>query len=265
MRLTGATALVTGGSSGIGAATARALAGAGARLLIAGRDPARLRTVAGQTGGIALACDLAAPGGPADLAAAAQRAAATLARAPGAGETTAGIDILVNNAGVGWAGPIGEIAAEKIAELVTVNLTAPMQLTRLLAPGMIAQGRGRVVFVSSIAATGVRGEAVYSATKAGLGSFAESLAYELNGHDVRVSVVVPGVIDTPFFDRRGRPYGRKRPGPQPPERVARAIMSCLERDRGVCYVPRWMRLPAWLHGAAPGTFRALATRFGDPG
>jgi short-subunit dehydrogenase len=265
MRLTGAIALVTGGSSGIGAATARALAGAGARLLIAGRDPARLRAVASRTGGIALACDLAAPGGPADLAAAAQRAAAALPPAPGAGETTAGIDILVNNAGVGWAGPIGEIATEKIAELVTVNLTAPMQLTRLLAPGMIARGQGRVVFVSSIAATGVRGEAVYSATKAGLGSFAESLAYELNGHNVRVSVVVPGVIDTPFFDRRGRPYGRKRPGPQPPERVARAIVSCLERDRDVCYVPRWMRLPAWLHGAAPGTFRALATRFGDPG
>jgi NAD(P)-dependent dehydrogenase (short-subunit alcohol dehydrogenase family) len=265
MRLTGAIALVTGGSSGIGAATARALAGAGARLLIAGRDPARLRAVASRTGGIALACDLAAPGGPADLAAAAQRAAATLPPAPGVGGTTAGIDILVNNAGVGWAGPIGEIATEKIAELVTVNLTAPMQLTRLLAPGMIAQGRGRVVFVSSIAATGVRGEAVYSATKAGLGSFAESLAYELNGHDVRVSVVVPGVIDTPFFDQRGRPYGRKRPGPQPPERVARAIVSCLEHDRDVCYVPRWMRLPAWLHGAAPGTFRALATRFGDPG
>jgi NAD(P)-dependent dehydrogenase (short-subunit alcohol dehydrogenase family) len=265
MRLTGAIALVTGGSSGIGAATARALAGAGARLLIAGRDPARLQAVAGQTGGIALACDLAAPGGPADLAAAAQRAAAALPPAPGAGETTAGIDILVNNAGVGWAGPIGEIATDKIAELVTVNLTAPMQLTRLLAPGMIARGQGRVVFVSSIAATGVRGEAVYSATKAGLGSFAESLAYELNGHNVRVSVVVPGVIDTPFFDRRGRPYGRKRPGPQPPERVARAIVSCLERDRDVYYVPRWMRLPAWLHGAAPGTFRALAARFGDPG
>ena len=122
---------------------------------------------------------------------------------------------------------------------------------------MVARGRGRVVFVSSIAgATGVRGEAVYSATKAGLGSFAESLAYELDGHDVGVSVIVPGVIDTPFFDRRGRPYGRKRPGPQPPERVARAIVACLEHDRGVSYVPRWMRLPAWLHGAAPGTFRA---------
>ena len=149
---------------------------------------------------------------------------------------------------------------------MAVNLTAPMQLTRLLVPGMVARGRGRVAFVSSIAgATGVRGEAVYSATKAGLVSFAESLAYELDGHDVRVSVIVPGVIDTPFFDRRGRPYGRKRPGPQPPERVARAIVACLEHDRGISYVPRWMRLPAWLHGAAPGTFRALASRFGDPG
>ena len=264
MRLTGAVALVTGGSSGIGAATARALAAAGARLLIAGRDPSRLAAIAGQTGGIALTGDLAAPEGPAGLAAAAQRAAATLSPAPGDDE--AGIDILVNNAGLGWAGPIGDITAEKVAELVAVNLTAPMQLTRLLLPGMVARGRGRVVFVSSIAAaTGVRGEAVYSATKAGLASFAESLAYELDGHDVRVSVIVPGVIDTPFFDRRGRPYGRKRPGPQPPERVARAIVACLEHDRGVSYVPRWMRLPAWLHGAAPGTFRALATRFGDPG
>ena len=266
MRLTGAVALVTGGSSGIGAATARALAAAGARLLIAGRDPARLRAVADQTGGIALAGDLAAPDGAAGLAVAAQEAAATLPPAPGATGSTAGIDILVNNAGLGWAGPMGDITAEKVAELVAVNLTAPMQLTRLLLPGMVARGRGRVVFVSSIAgATGVRGEAVYSATKAGLVSFADSLAYELDGHDVGVSVIVPGVIDTPFFDRRGRPYGRKRPGPQPPERVARAIVACLEHDRGISYVPRWMRLPAWLHGAAPGTFRALATRFGDPG
>jgi NAD(P)-dependent dehydrogenase (short-subunit alcohol dehydrogenase family) len=68
MRLTGTVALVTGGSSGIGAATARALAAEGARLLIAGRDPVRLQAIAGQTGGIALAGDLAAPDRPADLA-----------------------------------------------------------------------------------------------------------------------------------------------------------------------------------------------------
>lgn len=266
MRLSGAVALVTGGSSGIGAATARSLAAAGARVLVAGRDPGRLRVVAHETGGVALPCDLAAAQGPADLAGAAVRAAEALRPWPAADGDVAGIDVLVNNAGLGWAGPIGNIPAEKVAELVAVNLTAPMQLTRLLMPAMIARGRGRVVFVSSIAgATGVRGEAVYSATKAGLGSFAESLAYELNGQDVRVSVVVPAVIDTPFFDRRGRPYGRKRPGALPAERVARAIMSCLEHDRAVAYVPGWMRVPTWLHGTAPATFRALASRFGDPG
>jgi short-subunit dehydrogenase len=267
MRLSGAIALVTGGSSGIGAATARSLAAAGASVLISGRDPARLQAVARETGGVAIPADLAAATGPADLADAALRAALTLRPGPGspAGDGPV-IDILVNNAGIGWAGPMGKITAEKVAELVAVNLTAPMELTRLLTPGMISRGRGRVVFVSSIAgATGVRGEAVYSATKAGLGSFAESLAYELGEHGVGVSVIVPGVIDTPFFDRRGRPYGRNRPVPLPAGRVAKAIVSCLERDRDVVYVPRWMRVPAWLHGAAPSTFRVLAGRFGDPG
>lgn len=251
MRLRGMNALITGGSSGIGAATARALAAAGARPLIAGRDPARLQAVARETGGVALPADLSDAVSVRSLADAATRTA------------DGGVDILINNAGVGWAGPLTEIPPEKVAELVAVNLAAPIELTRLLMPTMIARGRGRVVFVSSIAgATGVAGEAVYSATKAGLRYFAESLRYELDGRGVRVSVVVPGVIDTPFFERRGRPYARKRPAPIPAQRVAEAIVSCLGRDRDVVYVPGWMRGPAWLHGTAPAAFRALAARFG---
>jgi len=82
---------------------------------------------------------------------------------------------------------------------------------------------------------------------------------------VAVSVIVPGVIDTPFFDRRGRPYGRARPAPIPAGRVAAAIVSALEHERPVVYVPGWLRFPAWLHGTAPGAFRVLAARFGDPG
>jgi short-subunit dehydrogenase len=254
MRLSGAVALITGASSGIGSATAVALAGAGARLLLAGRDQARLAEVAGRTSGLALTADLCATGGPAALAHAA------LAAAPD------GIDILVSNAGLGWAGPFAEISAEKVCELVMVNLTAPIQLTRLLLPGMTQRGRGRVVFVSSIVGvTGVACEAVYAATKAGLGTFAESLAYETRCHGVGVSLIVPGVIDTPFFDRRGRPYGRRRPAPIPAHRVARAIVSALEGDRDVVYVPRWLQLPAWLHGAVPLAFRSLAARFGDSG
>ena len=252
MRLDGAVALVTGGSSGIGAAAARALSAAGARPLVAGRDLARLQAVATETGGLALAADLAAADGPAKLAAAASEAA-------GAG----GVDLLVNNAGLGWAGPIGQMTAEQVAGLVAVDLTAPIQLTRLLAPGMVARGHGHVVFVSSIAgATGVRGEAVYSAAKAGLACFAESLSYELAGRGVGVSVIVPGVIDTPFFERRGTPYDRRRPAPLPPQRVASALVSAVERDQSLVFVPRWMRFPAWLHGALPGTFRRLAARFG---
>ena len=171
--------------------------------------------------------------------------------------------MLVNNAGIGWAGPVGQMTAEQVIELIAVDLTAPMQLTRLLMPGMAARGRGHLVFVSSIAgATGVRGEAVYSAAKAGLGCFAESLAYDLAGRGVGVSVIVPGVIDTPFFEHRGRPYGRRRPAPLPAQRVARALVRAIEREQSEVYVPRWMRLPVRLHGTLPGTYRRLAGRFG---
>jgi short-subunit dehydrogenase len=242
MRLEGTVALVTGGSSGIGAATARALAAAGSRPLVAGRDAGRLSDVARQTGGAALAADLATADGPAALAAAALEAA-------GLG----GLDLLISNAGRGWAGPIGEMPEGRDRELIELNLTAPVQLARLLVPAMAARGRGHVVFVSSIAgATAVRGEAVYSAAKAGLACFAESLAHELAGTGVGISVIVPGVIDTPFFERRGRPY----------DRVATAITAAVTADRRVVYVPGWLRFPAWLHGAAPGTFGRLARRFG---
>jgi short-subunit dehydrogenase len=250
MQLSGATALVTGASSGIGTAIAVALAAEGASLLLAGRDEARLARVAEQTGGVPLRADLAAPDGPAELAAAALAAAGH-------------IDLLVSNAGVGWAGPIERLTAAKADELLTVNLAAPIQLTRLIAPGMAARGRGRIAFVSSIAgATGVRGEAVYAAAKAGLACFAESLAYELADRGVGVTVLVPGVVDTPFFARRGSAYDRKRPVPISPERTAQALISALQRNRSVAFVPRWMGFPAWLHGAAPGVFRALAARLG---
>jgi len=243
-------ALVTGGSSGIGAATSRALAQAGARLLIAGRDAGRLAELAAETGGTPLRADLAAPGGPAGLARAALDAAGR-------------VDLLVSNAGIGWAGPVGELPQQTAQDLVTVNLTAPIQLCALLVPGMTERGSGRVVFVSSIAgATGVRGEAAYSAAKGGLGYFAESLAYELAGTGVGISLVVPGVVDTPFFERRGRPYDRRRPVPVSAEKVAAAIVGAARQDRAVVFVPGWMRFPAWLHGAAPGMFRALAGRFG---
>jgi hypothetical protein len=128
---------------------------------------------------------------------------------------------------------------------------------------MTARRAGHLVFVSSIAgATGVRNEAVYAATKADLNRLAESLRYELAGSGVGVSVILPGAVDTPFFSRRGMPYARRRgwPAPIPSDQVARAVISAVTQHRAEVYVPGWLRFPAWLHGAAPRTYRLLASR-----
>jgi short-subunit dehydrogenase len=250
MRLAGAVALVTGASSGIGEATADALAAAGSKLVLSGRDTDRLAVVAARTGATAVPVNLADPDGPDRLAAAVLGAAGR-------------IDLLVSNAGAGWAGPIGELSAATAADMVKLNLLAPIQLARMLAPAMAERGYGRLIFVSSIAgATGVRHEAAYAATKAGLNNLAESLSYELSGQGIGVTLVLPGVVDTPFFRSRGRPYERRWPVPIRADRVARAIVDAAARDRDVVYVPGWLRFPAWLHGVAPGTYRRVASRYG---
>jgi short-subunit dehydrogenase len=249
MQLMDAVVLVTGASSGIGAATAIRMAAAGARVIVTGRDEERLSEIAGRTGATPLPADLAEPGGPESLV---EKVLAAEGR----------VDVLVCNAGAGHSGPISELSGAKASELVSLNLLAPVQLARLLAPAMAERGSGRLVFVSSIAgATGVRNEAVYAATKAGLNYLAESLTYELAGTGVGVSLVLPGVVDTPFFGTRGRPYHRRRPAPIPAERAARAITRAAARDLDVVYVPGWLRFPAWLHGVAPRTFRRVAARF----
>lgn len=241
MRLDDSRVLITGASSGIGAATARAMAGRHARLVLTGRDRARLEAVAAQTGGRCVTADIAS---------------GTVALATEAGA----VDVLVANAGTGWAGSVTGMSVWAIEDLVAVNLVAPMRLTRLLLPGMIERGRGHIVFVASIAGVvGVPGEAVYSATKAGLIGFADALRAETG---VGVSVVLPGVVDTPFFQRRGAPYARRRPAPIPAERVARAIVRAVERESAEVYVPGWLELPARLKGVAPGVFRRLADLFG---
>ncbi|MEU8198236.1 SDR family NAD(P)-dependent oxidoreductase [Microbispora amethystogenes] len=245
MRLAGARVLVTGASSGIGTAIALELWARRARLVLSGRDREALAAVAARTGGEAVPADLAQDGTE-DLAARAGP-----------------VDVLLANAGEGWSGPLTRMPGGTAERLIAVNLTAHVRLTRLLLPAMIERGRGHLVYVASIAGVvGVPEEAVYAATKAGLLAFAESLRYELPG--IGVTTVVPGVVDTPFFARRGTPYARRRPAPVPPERVARAVAVAVERGRAEVYVPAWLRLPARLHGAAPGPFRALAHRFGHP-
>lgn len=243
--------LITGASSGIGSAVAERLAVRGGwQLLLNGRDEQRLTQIASRTGGTAL---------PADVTDAAARG-----RLADDAELHGGrVDALVAGAGIGWAGPFTGMPDEDIEEVLEVNLSAVLHLVRLLLPGMVARGTGRLVLIGSMAGSvGVRGEAVYAATKGGLMAFADSLRYELCATGVRVSMVMPGAVDTPFFGRRGVPYHRVRPRPVPPGRVAEAVCEALRSGRADAYVPSWLGMPARLHGAAPGVFRSLAQRFG---
>jgi short-subunit dehydrogenase len=251
MLLRGAVVLVTGASSGLGRATAELLAARGATVLAHGRDEAALASLAAGTGAVPLSEDLAAPG-------AADRLAARALAAAG------GVDILVANAGAGCAQPLSTMDKGRPAGLIATNLTAPIELTRALLPAMLARGTGGLYYVGSIAGrTGVAGEAVYSATKAGLDMFAASLRLELNGTGVRVGVLVPGVIATSFFERRGRPYGRIRPRQLPVGVAAHALLRLIETGAAERYLPRWLGLPVAIRFTAPGLYRRLAGRYGE--
>jgi short-subunit dehydrogenase len=251
VELRDAVVLVTGASSGIGHHLAVALAQRGARLLVSGRDAAALDRVAERVGGVPLVGDLASPDG-------AQRLAAAAAAVP-----PGGVDVLVLNAGIGWRGPLASMTAEAAEELLRVDLLAPVELTRALLPGMLARGRGHIVAVASIAGVlGVAEEAVYAGAKAGLITFAESLRYELAGTGVGVTVVIPGVVRTAFFDRRGRPYHRRRPRPLSPEQVAEAVTRAISTGAAQVIVPRWLAVPVRLRALLPGLYRRLAQRFG---
>jgi hypothetical protein len=191
-RFAGKTAIVTGASSGIGAAAARMFAAEGAYVVLAARSAELLEKLASgitAAGGRALAV-------PTDVSHAhsAERLLAQTA------ERLGGIDILVNNAGANKRGPIERYSAEELASVVQVNLTAPIMLTRLVLPYMRTRGGGAVVNVASIAGRiPVGHEAVYSATKFGLRAFTFSLVEELEGSGITVSAVSPGPVDTGFI------------------------------------------------------------------
>ncbi|MGH3098138.1 MAG: SDR family NAD(P)-dependent oxidoreductase [Streptosporangiales bacterium] len=242
----GARVLVTGASSGIGRAVAVRCARAGGRVTLIGRDEARLAQVADETGGTPIRADLSVPGEPARIAGAAGP-----------------VDVLVNNAGAGLAGELDATEPSRAAALVQTNFVSALELTRAVLPGMRERGRGHLVMVTSIAArVPVGGESVYGATKAALDQFAAALRLDLSGTGIGVSTVVPGAVATDFFNRRGRPYDRRTPRPIPPERVADAVLTAIERDLPEVIAPRWLRLAIVARAVTPRLFDRLSARFG---
>ena len=185
------TALVTGSTSGIGAAVAHRLADGDAYVLICGRDRRRGDAVVDSiraTGGRAdfIQSELAGAAGARELAS----AALGLAGGP--------IDVLVNNAAVGAVAPTAGFPEEAFDAVMATNLKAPFYLVSELAPAMAAQGRGAIVNISSIAGSlALPGMSVYGATKAALVLLTKSWAAEFGPHGVRVNAVIVGPTRTP--------------------------------------------------------------------
>ncbi len=189
--LDGRTALVTGASRGIGRAIALRLAELGARLLLVARDPAALAEVKQNVIHLATAVDTL----PCDLASAS--AIATLTPRI---EAAGGCDILINAAGIGRIGaPLHEMPVEDFDAILATNLRAPFLLMKAVVPHMIARGGGEIVNISSLAGQGpLANGAAYSASKWALNGLSYSAAEELRAHNIRVSVVAPGSVNTSF-------------------------------------------------------------------
>ncbi len=186
------TAIVTGAASGIGRATAAALARAGARVVVADIDA---------QGGEATAAALRADGLQADYLHVDMTDPLSIEAFAAAAQARCGaVDVLVNAAGWGRTAPFIEGSNEFWAKLVALNFVGPMQLAKALLPGMMERASGRIVNIASDAGrVGSLGETVYSGAKGGLIAFTKSLAREVARYNINVNCVCPGPTDTPLM------------------------------------------------------------------
>jgi len=176
-------ALVTGGGRGIGAATARLLAAEGARVAVSDLDEAPAREVASAIGGLGVACDVSDRG---SVEAMVKRTVAELGR----------LDILVTCAGIIRDNLIFKMTDEDWDSVIDTHLKGTFLCARAAQKQMVEQKYGKMVFLSSTSALGNRGQANYSAAKAGLQGMARTLAIELGPFNVNVNTVAPGFVET---------------------------------------------------------------------
>jgi short-subunit dehydrogenase len=254
VELNGSIAIVTGASSGIGAATARALAGAGATVVTVARRADRLEEVAGD-------CRRHTPASyahPMDVAD--PEACTHLVKEveDGLGR----IDILVNNAGIPMRRHALDLTLADIRGPLEVNYLGAVQLALAALPGMVARRRGSIINVTSVSGyVPVPRAASYGATKAALSRFTHGLAIDLAGTGVHAGVVSPGPIATEIWDRG--PEGAQYQGKlYPPEVVAADILRSVERGRTHVTSPRQYGAMGALYPLVGRVLRTGLRRFG---
>jgi short-subunit dehydrogenase len=246
------TALVTGASSGIGAAIARELASRGHAVTLVARREERLRSLATEltaehdAEAAAIACDLSDP-------AERERLATVL------GGTGRAVEILVNNAGFGSRGEFISNDPGRMLDMVRINVEAVVDLTSRFLPGMVERGRGAVINVASVAAfQPMPGSATYAASKAFVLSFSEAIRTEQRGSGVSVTAVCPGPVKTEFTDVAGM-SGVEDDTPDllwmTAEEIAREAVQGADRDKRVVVPGALNRAQSLVGQHAP---RALA-------
>jgi short-subunit dehydrogenase len=237
VELRGSQAVVTGASSGIGAAIARELAGRGATVTLVAR---------GRDGLEAIAAEISAAGGRAHVEAAdLGDVDAVEAFAGRVMERSGPPDLLVNNAGAGRWLAIDETPAGGAEEMMRVPYLAAFETTRAFLPSMIERGSGRIACMTSLAAfTHIPGSTGYSVARWAMRAFADQLRCDLRGTGIGVTLLVPAEVDSPYFENN--PGTRERiprvtallGGATTPEIVARASADAIARDRDQVIAPR---------------------------
>ncbi len=196
-KLTGKVAIITGASAGIGRASAIALAGEGASLVLTARRKDRLEDLASKVEELGGKASVVI-GDATDEKCAKQAVATAL-------EEFSSLDILINNVGVGNYKDLIETSAEEYDEMMDTNMRSTFLFTRHAVPVMIDQGRGTILMVSSMAGVyGFGGEAVYCATKFAQVGFAQALDNELRPLGIKVGAICPGGVKTEFALGKGR-------------------------------------------------------------